>query len=249
LYYDGGGHTAFDTSQPDLYGNAHIAAADGSETEAVHLNGVRITPSNQTLTGDYTFNATTSTVTLVAAAPAGYIVIIDYFLRPGGSAAGGVAPENVLKLTHQPIFDGTTTAFNLQIAGTGGVPNVKGTSDLIVVLDGVQQEPSVAYTATGAALTFAMAPSPDAACFILQLVSPISKIDRISQLPFDGVTTTFTMTTVSGVAPVLGYSTDLFVSLDGVGQEPDVAYTASGASITFAQAPPADAKFFALWWS
>ena len=43
-------------------------------------------------------------------------------------------------------------------------------------------------------------------------------------------------------------SEELLVSLDGVVQEPGVSYNASGSTISFAQAPAADAYVFITWY-
>jgi hypothetical protein len=65
----------------------------------------------------------------------------------------------------------------------------------------------------------------------------------------DGVRTTFTLSTkaAGGPAVTISKNEELLVSLDGVVQEPAVSYSATGATITFAQAPAADAYIFFTW--
>jgi hypothetical protein len=65
----------------------------------------------------------------------------------------------------------------------------------------------------------------------------------------DGVKTVFALTTKEspGVPVTVVKHEELIVSLDGVVQEPGVSFTASGANITFAQAPAADAYTFITW--
>lgn len=64
----------------------------------------------------------------------------------------------------------------------------------------------------------------------------------------DGSKLTFALAAVApGVTVTVNKSEELIVSLDGVIQQPAVSYTAAGASITFAQAPAADAKTFITW--
>ena len=65
----------------------------------------------------------------------------------------------------------------------------------------------------------------------------------------DGVKTAFAMTTkeAPGVPVTVVKHEELVVSLDGVMQEPGVSFTASGATITFTQAPSADAYTFITW--
>jgi len=70
------------------------------------------------------------------------------------------------------------------------------------------------------------------------------KLDNISHL-FDGVTTTFTLT--SGGNPF--YTTNpytLFLVLGGVVQEPIVSFTVDRERITFASAPPAASQYYCL---
>ena len=65
----------------------------------------------------------------------------------------------------------------------------------------------------------------------------------------DGVRTAFTLSTKEspGVPVTVVKHEELVVSLDGVIQEPGVSFTASGATITFTQAPAADAYIFITW--
>lgn len=65
----------------------------------------------------------------------------------------------------------------------------------------------------------------------------------------DGVKTTFALTTKAspGVPVTVSKYEELLVSLDGSIQEPGVSYTASGANISFIQAPAADSYTFITW--
>ena len=70
---------------------------------------------------------------------------------------------------------------------------------------------------------------------------------KLDALTFNGSTTTFTL--LSGGANVLaGDPTQLFISLNGVIQEPGVAYTLSngGSQITFSSAPTNGMAFFGV---
>ena len=70
---------------------------------------------------------------------------------------------------------------------------------------------------------------------------------KLDALTFNGSTTTFTLK--SGNANVLaGDPTQLFISLNGVIQEPGVAYTLSngGSQITFSSAPTLGMAFFGV---
>lgn len=70
---------------------------------------------------------------------------------------------------------------------------------------------------------------------------------KLDALTFNGSTTTFTI--LSGGANVLaGDPTQLFISLNGVIQEPGVAFTLSngGSQITFSSAPTSGMAFFGV---
>lgn len=64
----------------------------------------------------------------------------------------------------------------------------------------------------------------------------------------DGVRVSFVLTVKSdGTNPNLAGPEELLVSIDGVIQEPAIQYQASGDSVTFLQAPTADAYVFISW--
>jgi hypothetical protein len=64
----------------------------------------------------------------------------------------------------------------------------------------------------------------------------------------DGVRASFVLTVKSdGTNPNLAGPEELLVSIDGVIQEPAAQYQASGDTITFLQAPSADAYVFISW--
>lgn len=70
------------------------------------------------------------------------------------------------------------------------------------------------------------------------------KLDTIAA-SFDGSTTSFNLT--SGGAPVFpGLTTNLIISLGGIIQEPNTAYTISGSTISFTAAPPAGTSFWGI---
>jgi hypothetical protein len=75
-------------------------------------------------------------------------------------------------------------------------------------------------------------------------VGNYSKLDDISA-SFNNSLQTFSLT-VSGDAYTASQASQLIVSVGGVIQEPETAYTVSGASITFTSAPATAADFFAV---
>jgi hypothetical protein len=64
------------------------------------------------------------------------------------------------------VFNGTTTTFTLTTTA-GAVPNILASSDLLVSLDGVIQQPDVSYSAAGNQILFTTAPSQTSGCFIV----------------------------------------------------------------------------------
>lgn len=75
-------------------------------------------------------------------------------------------------------------------------------------------------------------------------VGNYSKLDTIAP-SFNGILTTFSLT-VAGAAYTPGASTQLIISIDGVIQEPETAYTVSGSNITFTGAPSSGASFYGI---
>ena len=75
-------------------------------------------------------------------------------------------------------------------------------------------------------------------------VGNYSKLDDISA-SFNGSLTTFNLT-IAGAAFTASQASQLIVSVAGVLQEPEGAYTVSGSTITFTSPPAGSADFFAV---
>ena len=75
-------------------------------------------------------------------------------------------------------------------------------------------------------------------------VGNYSKLDDISA-SFNGSLTAFSMT-VSGAAYTASQASQMIVSVGGVLQEPEGAYTVGGSTITFTSPPASGADFFAV---
>ena len=63
---------------------------------------------------------------------------------------------------------------------------------------------------------------------------------------FNGSTTAFSLQESGGTAVVPGNEENLMISISGVVQEPGVAYTVSGSTITFTGAPASSDTFFGV---
>lgn len=79
---------------------------------------------------------------------------------------------------------------------------------------------------------------------ILPSVGAFRKVDDISS-QFNGVDTIFVLTE-GGNAFIIGNAQNLIISIDGVIQEPGVAYTVNGSSVTFTEAPASGSSFFGV---
>ena len=128
-----------------------------------------------------------------------------------------------------------TTTFNMVLPGSG-ILNVGNINNLFITIDGIVQEPNVAYTVSGSTLTFAKAPlgprrannqDIEAQKFVGRLVKfkndalnnqYFRKIKNIQE-QFDGITTRFSLYYDDGTDVVLDAKENLLVSLDGVIQE------------------------------
>ena len=151
----------------------------------------------------------------------------------GASPTYGVFDRQVL------AGDGSTTTYNLDHMA---VP-----ASLLVVLDGVVQEPEYSYSTSMSSgqptITFSAAPDAAGRISIVYLgnelltAAPVSSETHIDEFNGDGSTTAFTMTRTPAANSAANYA----VFVDNVYQRfgSSYAYTASGDVITFTSAPPA----------
>ena len=180
-------------------------------------------------------------------------------VRGGGSTyapAFDTGETLAFEISLSPDFDGYfnaqgnregTTTFNINLLGTNTPYSVPKDENLIISLDGIMQEPGIAYTVSGTQVTFAKAPLGYRSVF----GDPISfasyregvdspsqkivgriirfkdttlntqyfrKIQNISS-QFDGTTTTFDLYYENGDPVELNASENLLVSIDGVVQQ------------------------------
>ena len=135
--------------------------------------------------------------------------------------------------------DGSTTTFNLDHMA---VP-----TSLLVVLDGVVQEPEYSYSTSLSSgqpkITFSQAPDAAGRISIVYLGNEVltatsaNSNTHIDEFNGDGSTTAFTMTRTPAANTAENYA----VFVDNVWQRygSSYAYTATGDVITFTSAPPA----------
>ena len=150
----------------------------------------------------------------------------------GASPAYGVFNRQVL------TGDGSTTVYDLDYP-------VSSATQLMIVLDGIVQEPEYSYTVTTSSgtgkLTFSEAPDNNARASIVymgrQLLVPTQATSSPHIDTFNGnaSTTAFTLTRV----PSAGNGANLLVFVDNIYQRygSSYSYVTSGETLTFSAAP------------
>lgn len=130
-----------------------------------------------------------------------------------------------------------------------------------VCLNGVRLLPNDDYSIDASTDTLTLVEAPGAGAVIQwDLMIPPDQINsakmdcfKVETLTPDGSQTAFTLSYIdSGIGPPalptqIGQGEQLLVSLDGIVQEPGVDFIATAATLTMAVAPPADSRFWAVW--
>lgn len=161
LYYLAtAGQTVFPLSTADRFG--HTFAFSQTATEGLHglVNGVRLEP-----TVDFTVDTVASSVTFARSLVANALVTFDVLTPTSQLTPSGTVNTVLLS----PIVpDGVKTVFpGLTVASNGHAVNVAKNEELLVSVDGVQQQPGAAYNASAAQITFVEAPAANANIFIV----------------------------------------------------------------------------------
>ena len=152
------------------------------------------------------------------------------------------------------------TVFPLSVADRYGHTfafNQTKTEGLFALINGVRLEPTVDFTVdtVGSSVTF-LRPLPLNAIVMFDLLVPAAQLTPsgtvstvlLSPLAPNGSTTTFPLTVAHSGAPTnVAKNEELLVVVNGVPQRPGNAYNSSAASITFVEAPEADAIIFIVW--
>lgn len=195
-------------------------------------------------------------------------------------AASYTEPSSTILYEHvildgiEGSFNGVTTTFALAIGGSGFTP--ASAAQLVVHLNGVYQEPGVAYTVSATNITFATAPATGDDCIILAMKTAAGVVSITPTAYWNTVMTTAGSSSASriqlgtrtsaldsisasfnGVTTTfnLTVSASAFTPRDvygiqcvynGVPQIPGVAFTVSGSQITF-NFTPASGDSCSLW--
>ena len=169
-------------------------------------------------------------------------------------AKGATASLYYLSAANQTVFplgtadrNGKTFAFNQT--------NPEGVQAYV---NGVRLEPTYDFTidTVGSSITFLRGLTLNSIVTFDLLttataLTPSGTVNTVLLNPItpDGTTTHFTGLTVAmnGHAANVAKNEELLVSVNGVQQSPGAAYNATGATITFVQAPESDALIFIIW--
>jgi len=161
LYYlSAAGQTVFPLSVADRFGQTFAFNQASPEGLQALVNGVRLVP-----TDDYSVNTVSSTVTLARPASLNAIVSFDTLTPVSQLTPSGTVNTVLLS----PIVpDGVKTVFTgLTVASNGHATNIAKNEEILVSVDGIQQQPGATYNATGAQITFTEAPLASANIFIV----------------------------------------------------------------------------------
>jgi hypothetical protein len=165
-----------------------------------------------------------------------YALTASYALN-GGSGGGGIFVTtssiidiNISSSVDKFITDGTNNTYTLTLSSTN--PN-----DLLVFLDGLEQEPTTDYTVSGTTFTMISIPPANLELEVRKFyssttISIITSSLNAQYFTGNGVTTQYALTrSVSN-------DYDVLVSFDGLIQKPTYDYTITGSILNFTSPPP-----------
>ena len=146
-------------------------------------------------------------------------------------------------------FDGVKTVFPITAAdGQTYAPPAEG--HVLVFLNGVLQSPGEAFTVFGTNITFTEPPTVDSQ-FFAYYIGRLRKLDDIGT-EFDSLRSSFnlllngnpySLSLSEGVQnQVVKAENNLIITLNGILQEPGIAFNLLGSRIDFAEAPRTDSK-------
>lgn len=153
---------------------------------------------------------------------------ISVQLTPVNADVGYIAnltlnPANQVDIGGVYVPDG----FGIGCSGSGGIYLIPPTAD---TLGGVKQGENIVIDADGT---------------INATVPAVKPPTQLDPLPFDGITTTFTLR-VDGVPITPTNSVSVLIALGGIIQTAGDAYTVTGSSINFASAPNTAMTFYGV---
>ena len=165
-----------------------------------------------------------------------YSLTASYALN-GGSGGGGifVATSSIIDINFSSsvdkfVTDGVNNTYTLTLPSTN--PN-----DLLVFLDGLEQEPTTDYTVSGTTFTMTSIPPANLELEVRKFygaatISIITSSLNAQYFIGDGVTTQYVLTRS------ISNDYDVLVSFDGLIQKPTYDYTITGSILNFTSPPP-----------
>ena len=140
----------------------------------------------------------------------------------GQDIEGGVLAKQTL------AANGVLTSFELD--------HFSDANGLIVSVQGVVQEPGVAYTVSGKTITFTTAPAATTYVVFIEKELTVTSLKPLDYIDYQTGTADGSATPLT-----LSHSTsdpeDIMVTLNGITQRPTTDYTVSGTTLTFTTAP------------
>jgi hypothetical protein len=226
IYVYGAGGTQVAVASDRFTGTGSCTSFTLSQTGVTNRTFVYIDGVSQRPTVDYQVSGTGLSFNI---APASASIIEARTFSNFTATDINVAPVSL----SSDRFTGTgaCTQFTLSQTGT--------TDSTFIFINGVSQKPGVDYSVANDLLTMV---SPPANGSIIEartigqfkVVETSSKVDS-DVFDGDGNTTVFTISTSSTTKKA-------FVYIDGVAQKPYTDYVLTGSRLSFAEAPPPDAK-------
>jgi hypothetical protein len=180
---------------------------------------------------------------VIGGVKAGNNITIDSNGVISAYGGGGGTGAFVILDDISPQFNGVTTQFTIRV--NGDTQSVSQPANLFIVLGGVLQTTPIAFFVSNATTIVFTTPPPAGTSFSGRLFVPNGQsfqlLDDLAP-SFNGVRVTFPITV--GGQPYAPFSVaSLFISIGGITQTPNQAYTISTNQIIFSAPPPAGATF------
>jgi hypothetical protein len=179
----------------------------------------------------------------------------------GSTWVNATTPQKGVTASLYYLASANQTVFPLSTVDRNGKTfafNQTSPEGVQALVNGVRLEPTFDFTVdtVGSSITF-LRPLTLNALVIFDLLTPATQLTPsgtvntvlLNPITPDGVKTVFSGLTVAmnGHAVNVAKNEELSVSVNGVIQAPGSSYSASGATITFVEAPEATANIFIVW--
>ena len=179
----------------------------------------------------------------------------------GSTWVNAAAPQKAVTASLYYLATANQTIFPLSVLDRNGKNfgfNQVDPEGVISLVNGVRVEPTFDFTVdtVGSIITF-LRPLPAGVLVIFDLLTPADRLAPVGSantfivnpITPNGVTTVFSGLTMAANAELvnIGKNEEIFISVDGVHQQPGASYTATGSTVTFSQPPGADSNVYMIW--